>query len=373
MPNSFSKFFDISKFSFLREDTSAIGIEIGSSNVKIVQLKHKRGQAVLETYGELALGVYGKANIGQAVNLSVDEEVLALTDLFRESNITSRSAAIAIPLRSSLLKVIEIPAFSEHQINQIVPLEARKYIPVPVSEVALDWWVIPKQHLSSPDDMSAETTTNQPEKLEVLLVAIHQDTINKYADLANKLKLPSPVFEVETFSAIRATVGHDIAPIAILDLGASTSKLTIIDYGIVKVSHVINKGGQDITHALSASLGLTFDQAEKKKRKEGLGVDTTQALMSSTLEYIFYESSRVLLDFQRKYARLVPKVVLVGGGALLSGLLPLAQKTFQGEISIGHAFQKTEAPAFLKDVLEEAGPEFTIAIGLALRKLQETT
>lgn len=370
MFNPFSKIFP-QGLSFLAEKTSVIGVDIGTSSAKVVQLRHKAGRVVLETYGELALGPYGQASLGQAVTLSTGVLITALEDLFREANITARDGAVAIPLRSSLIKVIEIPSFSEKQLNQILPLEARKYIPVPVSEVALDWWVIPKQHFVSPGEQIGETGQDAGEKLEVLLVAIHQETLNRYKDLVGKLKISPHIFEVETFSAIRAVTSHDIAPIAILDLGATTSKLTILDYGVVKVSHVINKGGQDITHALAASAGMTFELAEKKKRLEGLSV--SGPMLSSILEYVFYEADRVLLDFQRRYSRLVSKIILVGGGALLKGLPEVAKKTFQAEVGLGHAFQKTDAPAFLKDALDEAGPEFAISIGLALRKLQESS
>ena len=373
MTNPITDLFDLRKLGFLKENRSAIGIDIGSSSLKVVQLRLKGGRAILETYGELALGMYGGQKVGQAVVLEADKLAEAINDLFREANVTTKNAALSIPLRSSLLKVVEIPSFSEKKLNQIIPIEARKYIPVPIGEVALDWWVIPDAEFHGPEDGVATDTDAMAvgHKKEVLIVAIHKETINKYTELVSKLKLEANEFEVETFSAIRAVASHDIAPMAILDLGASTSKLAIVDYGVVKVCHVVNKGGQDITQSISTSLGIPFEQAEKKKRAEGF--DASSELVSSTMEYIFYEVSRVITDFERKYSRLVPKIVLTGGGTLLKGLTPLAQKTFpSAEIIPGHAFNKTESPAFLADVLADAGPEFAIAIGLALRKLQES-
>ncbi|HEY4506228.1 MAG TPA: type IV pilus assembly protein PilM [Candidatus Paceibacterota bacterium] len=374
MSNALANMFDFRKLGFLKEDNSAIGIDVGSSSVKVVQLKLKGGKAILETYGELALGTYGGQAVGQAVTLEVDKLTEAITDLFREANVTTRNAALSIPLRSSLLKVVDIPSFSEKKLNQIIPIEARKYIPVPITEVALDWWVIPDSEFHGPEDETSADTGGEvtSHKKEVLIVAIHKETINRYTELVSKLKLEANEFEVETFSSIRAVASHDITPMAILDLGASTSKLAIVDYGIIKVSHVIDKGGQDITHSISTSLGLTFDQAEKKKRLEGFDASGAGELVSSTVEYIFYEVGRVIADFERKYSRLVPKIILTGGGTLLKGIVPLAQKTFQAEIIPGHAFNKTESPAFLADILADAGPEFAVAIGLALRKLQET-
>lgn len=368
--------FSLKKFGLGGRSDSVIGIDIGTSSAKVIQIRNKGGKAILETYGELALGPYAKKSVGQAVNLEEDKLAEALKDLMRESNVTTKEAALSIPLKSSLVKIIQIPKFKEKELGKIIPIEARKYIPVPISEVALDWQVIPSQHFQNVN-IDEEEKDDDQEKIEVLIVAIHNETLNKYGQIAKDVGLSNAVFEVETFSTVRTISTHDIVPVAILDLGASTSKLTIIDYGVVKVSHTINKGAQDLTLALSQSLGMEFEQAEMRKRKNGLAdssvseQQSTAGVMSSNLDYIFYEASKVVSDFERKYSRLVSRVELTGGGALLLGVKEVAQKKFDVEVSVGNAFSKLEAPAFLANTLRNAGPEFTISIGLALRKLQE--
>lgn len=355
--------------------SSVIGIDVGTSSAKVIQIKNSDGKAILETYGELALGPYAKKSVGQAVSLETDQLISVIKDLIKESNVTTKIGALSIPLRSSLIKVIQIPKFKERELAKIIPLEARKYIPVPISEVALDWSVIPSQQFENVN-LSEEQISSDQEKVEVLIVAIHNETLTKYKEIAAGVGIESPAFEVETFSTIRTISTHDIVPVAILDLGASTSKLTIMDYGIVKVSHTINKGAQDLTLALAQSTGLTFEQAEIKKRTDGLAdpkyaVGGGENVMSSALDYIFYEASRVVSDFEKRYNRLVSRVELVGGGSLLTGVREVAQTKFDVEVSIGNAFRKLEAPAFLANTLRNAGPEFTISIGLALRKLHE--
>jgi type IV pilus assembly protein PilM len=285
-----------------------------------------------------------------------------------------------------MLKVIEFPQGKAQDINQMVPIEARKYIPVPITEVSLDWWVIPNKELPEAEDgaESAGTTPVTP-KIEALIVAVHNGTIKKFQDIAALAELDAHTYEVETFSAIRALLSRDIATTVIIDIGAATTKLSIIDYGIVKVSHTINRGSQDITVALSTSLGISFEQAEQLKRRDGLeapqgavvGIQSqstqeTSTVASSVLEYIFYESDRVIADFQKRYSRLAKKIILIGGGALLRGLLPVAKKKFNTEVLLGESFKNVEAPAFLADVLREAGPEFSMAIGLALRELESS-
>lgn len=369
-----STFSGFKKLGFFQPQGSVVGIDVGSSSIKVVQLKQKDGKAILETYGELALGPFAKLGIGQATNLSVGELEAALRDLFREANVTATLAAFSIPLRSSLLKVIELPVFDKKQLEEMIPLEARKYIPVPISEVLLDWWVIPKHEFHTPgvETAIAPTSATSHTMAEVLLVAIHNGTIQKYQDLATRMKLASKTFEVETFSAMRALLGHDISPTAILDIGAGTSKLTIVDEGVVRISHTINKGSQDITLALERALGIPFDQAEKMKRSQGLNAASDDhAVASSVLEFIFYEVQGEIASFQKKYGRAVSKIELIGGGSTLRGLQEIAASTLKTEIVKGKPFQKVEAPAFLAEILDEVGPGFAIAVGLALRELEE--
>jgi Tfp pilus assembly PilM family ATPase len=93
--------------------------------------------------------------------------------------------------------------------------------------------------------------------------------------------------------------------------------------------------------------------------------------MSATLNFIFSEANRVLLNFERKYNRPISNVILSGGGINLKGFVEAAQAGFQVPIIIADPFKKLQAPAFLDPVLKGAGPEFAVAIGIALRRLQE--
>ena len=389
MKFSFGKLFNLSAIGLGPKKQSVVGIDIGLSSIKAVQLRLEKGVAILETYGEIALGPYVKLAISQAANVTDEQLIEATRDLFKEANITTNRAALGLPLKSSLLQVIELPAYDEKRLAEMIPLEARKYIPVPTSEVMLDWWTLPKHTFSSPDDNVLPTAqiATPRENVEILVVAIHNATIEQYRKIADRLKLVSNSLEVEAFSAIRSTIGHELSPVVILDMGAATTKMIIVDYGIVRVSHTINKGAQDITLSLARSLNIPFEQAEKLKRAEGVEMTgdgnsrvstlarsemgDTKAIVSSTLEYIFFEANRVLVDYQRRHGRVISRVVLIGGGALLKGIISVAQKSMQVPVTLGEPFQKVQAPAFLGEVLKEIGPEFAIATGLALRGLQE--
>lgn len=355
-----------------KETPSVVGVDIGSSAIKVVQIKKKNGQAVLETYGELALGPYGGATIGQAVQLPTDKIASALFDLMREKevNITTAEAGVSIPFGSSLMSVIEMPEVSQKQLEVMVPIEARKYIPVPISEVMLDWSVIPKPSNPTDDD---DDKKNAPKRIDILVVAIHNDTIGRYETIMKKAGLSPGFFEIEIFSTMRSSVEESLQPVMVMDMGAASTKLYIIERGIIRASHTVNRGAQDITAAIAQSLGLTMEKAEMMKRDTGLtGEDPTQAkIISLVLDFIFAETNRTLLNFEKKYNKTVSKVILVGGGASMKGLNEVTKNAFKTEAVMGNPFGKLATPAFIEQILRETGPEFAVCIGAALRKLAD--
>jgi len=369
---------------FNKPNESVLGIDIGSSSIKIVQIRKKAGQAILETYGELALGPYSGFEIGRATHLTADKLSEALNDVLREANTTTKKCGIAIPLTSSLVSLIEMPSVPSSQLAQMIPLEARKYIPVPVSEITLDWWVIPQdESKNSPSPQATAPDAGSPAyaplrpKIDVLVVAIHNEAINKYQDIVRQATVDSSFFEIEIFSTMRATLEEENATGMIFDFGAASTKLYIIDRGVVRTSHTINRGSQDITLSISRALNIPIADAENIKRSSGLnyqgeGVDVPK-VMSASLNYIFSEANRVLLSFEKRYNKLISSVILTGGGVNLKGFYEMAQGSFQTPVIVANPFAKLQSPAFLDPVLKGAGPEFAVAIGIALRRLQELT
>ncbi|HRY31270.1 MAG TPA: type IV pilus assembly protein PilM [Candidatus Paceibacterota bacterium] len=355
-------------FSKKAED-SAVGIDIGSSSIKVVEIKKRKDRAVLHTYGEISLGPYAGVEVGRATKLQPTQIVQALSDVLKEANVSTRVGAISIPMRSSMVAIFQMPVMDGKQLAQMIPIEARKYIPVPIGEVSLDWFVIPK----NPND---ETDDKQRKFVEVMVVAIHNDVLSDYSNIASTAQLQTSFFEVEMFSTIRAVVDStDSAPVMIIDIGASATKVYIAERGVVRDSHYINRGSQEVTLNVAQALGINVDFAEKLKRNYGFNEPKQDQLLKESIDWVFdpvfSEIKEILLDFQRKNNKIVSRAVIVGGGALLNGLALKAQSKIEIETVNGDPFSKVESPAFLADVLRQTGASFTAAIGLALRKLQE--
>lgn len=356
---------------------SVIGVDVGASAIKIVQLKYEGGKAVIETYGSISTAPFVEGVVGQVIAMPEEALVKAVEDLLTEANITTRNSAISIPASASLVFLVELPGtVGEKEVPSIIYNEARRYIPVPITEVSIDWWIVPKRPLDELTDDSMKPTEKEmkEEKTKVLVAAIHNEALDKYKGLVKDAKLDTDFFEIEIFSSARSTLGQDLGTNLLLDLGASKTKVSVVDRGVIQDFHIINRGSHDITQAMVTALGVDFHDAEAMKKEYGLNENPKQpkaaAVITTALDYILFEAANVILNYEKKYNKSIGKVVLCGGGVLLKGMMPKAKEKFGTEVIMGNPFERIEAPAFLESVLAESGPEFAVAAGLALRKVR---
>jgi type IV pilus assembly protein PilM len=359
---------------FSKKEKSVLGIDISSSTIKVVQLGRSKGRVMLETYGELALGPYAGVDAGRATNLPSAKLGEAVADLIREAKGTATACGVALPLSASLINVLEMPDVGDDKLKTMVPLEVRKFIPVAISEVMLDWRTVPPMYAES-NKAESGVESKGVKKVDVLTVAIHRDTITRYQDVMKTAALTPSFYEIEVFSTIRAVLEEDLAPTMIVGVGAASTKVYIVDRKVLRESHIINRGSQEATVAITRAMGVSEQRAEELKRtygvlKQGKESDVPE-IVSLVFDSIFTEARHVMEGYQKKYSRNVGKVLITGGGSLLPGIVERATTAFQSEVSIANPFRKVEAPAFLESVLKEIGPGFDVAIGVALRRLEE--
>lgn len=353
---------------FVKKESSVLGVDIGSSSLKVVQLRKENGKAVLETYGELSLGPYGGSEVGQATNLSAEQITETLKDLLREAKVTTKSCGVSIPFARSLLTLVDLPYRADPKEQKtVIELEARKYIPVPAGEVQLDWFIVPNANPSQPG-------AEQPSvggTVEVLLVAVHNDELSMLQKVVTDSGLVASFYEIEIFSTIRAAVEEVVKPVLVIDVGAASTKMYVVEHGIVALSHSVSTGSQDITRAIAISGNVSIARAEVLKKEGGIGGDGALGSPEIVFSRIFSEVRRVLIQYETAHKKSVTSIVFTGGGGVTKELGTYAKDTFSIDVRVADPFKKTEAPAFMRSVLEEIGPEFAVAVGLALRKIEE--
>ena len=215
---------------------------------------------------------------------------------------------------------------------------------------------------------------NRPEeKRKVLLIAIHNHELVKHKNILSKIDLNTRFFEIEIFSTLRSSVYEGGLPVIVIDIGARSTKLYLVEHGIILRSFFINQGGQTISQAIARAENISFKDAEHRKREFGFTIENkeTRHGMSLVTDEIFTEANNAIVDFEQRYRQSVSKIVLTGGGASMKGMLDEVKSKTNITVEIANPFARLRHPALLSDTLKESGSEFSVAVGAALRALEE--
>ncbi|MBI4128757.1 MAG: type IV pilus assembly protein PilM [Parcubacteria group bacterium] len=350
---------------FQKKQKIGLGIDIGTSSIKIVQLR-RNGEAIeLVTYGNL----YRTSDDPARTNFSkvLDGEAARMVQfIVKQANALPSSATMSIPVLSSFVTLIDMPNLSPEEIAKAIPFEARQYVPVPLSEVALDWSIVKLDTLK--DVLTKKTRT------QVVLVAIPKDIIEQYHRIAALAKISVTALEMESFSLVRAVARGEKLPFCIVDIGARSSSVTVVDEGTIRSTHSLESAGNDLTRALTKGMNISWDRAEALKRETGLtgtsGQNLTGELLRSNLNHMTHEISRIIQLYAERTQRTIENIVLTGGSALMPGMTDFLTQTLHTSVSISNPFARMTAPPQLKQALQEIGPSFAVSIGLALHTLE---
>lgn len=343
-----------------------VGIDIGSSSIKVVELQNKKGVITLSTYGELQLGPYAEKQIGESVVLTAKQEQEALVDVLRESAVSARKAVFAMPLSSSFVTNVTIEAESNDDISALVRVEARKVIPASLSEVTLDWAEVETESSSKKKDESAPRS--------VLIAAIQNAALERFKVLMQFAGIEQPPTEIECFSTIRSLFNPKDKEVVVIDIGSISTKLYIARGGLLMRMHRIRAGGAVATNRIASVLNCSFEDAEIKKqsadRNDEKFSDVKRA-HDSSYERAFREFGQVLREYEEKNNVSLSTIYVSGGGAMFPGTDALLQDVLGRQVLRANPFSKVAYPAFMQDTIKEIGPSFTVALGAALRSFDE--
>lgn len=344
-----------------------MGIDIGSSSIKVVEVQERDGVLTLTTYGELQLGPYADTEIGQSVTLDPKKEQQALVDVIRESAVKATNAVFAMPLASSFVTTIHFTADQKEDISSRVRVEARKYIPVPIGEVTLDWAEIESEQDEDKKDKKEKTG---PVKRDVLVAAIQNEALNRFKVLMQFASLGEPPTEIECFSAIRGVFKAEEQDIALIDIGAVSTKLYIARQGLLQRMHRVRAGGAIATKRIASTLDLTFEDAELLKRnitKDAANFNDVKRAHHSCYDRAWQEFRQVINEYEQTLGTSIDTIYLTGGGSLFPATTNMIEDILQKKVVYVNAFNKVAYPAFMEDMMKELGPTFHVALGSALR------
>ena len=347
-----------------------LGIDIGSSTMKVVELSRWAGRKKLENYGEISASILYKKPFRtfekSTLSLSSKDIARAVRAVIKEANMKTRQAVLTIPDFSTFFTSFELPSMSIEELPQAVKSEARRHVPLPLSEVTLDWQLL------------NEKTRREGQRFEILLVTVPNEVINQYKEIAQNAELELVAMEAEVFGLMRSLINkEEKRTIALIDIGARSTTCSIVDKGVLKISHSFDISGDILTERISKALSLDYEAARDLKTKygissliEGAEEKSIKEVLTPLIALIIREIDKVFKGFYFKKRKEVEKIILAGGVAMLPGLVDSFKDYFKKEVEIANPFSEIFFPPILDKNLKEIGPSYAIAVGAALRGLE---
>ncbi|MGI6637189.1 MAG: type IV pilus assembly protein PilM [Minisyncoccales bacterium] len=356
------------KIPFFRKSERHLGIDIGTSSVKAVELSYSKKGTVLQNYGERINKIDKKdleGGIRKKAFFASDREVAdSIKDILNETKIGTKEAIFSIPDFMSFFTVFTTPPMPKEEIASVVRFEARQHIPLPLQEMTLDWSLI--------DNDQAVGKDNKKKELKILLVAVPNKTILKYQKVAEMAGIKVAAIEAEVFSLARAVIGkEDInKTIQLIDLGVQSTTITIVKSGIVRSTYSIDFAVGEIVKELADNLEIDYNEAEELIKDKGIDDQKIGSFLRLRFSGLASESKQVSDNYFRNEKKEIDKVIVGGGAAQMSGLAEFLKEQTQKETEIANPFLNIVYPPILEPVIKDMSPRYSVAVGLALRYIE---
>jgi type IV pilus assembly protein PilM len=345
---------------FLSMKKEIIGIDIGSSSVKLVQLKEQKGVFTLQNVGILPLPL--EAIVDNTL-MDTSSIVETIKKLLKSLNIRVKDAACSVSGNSVIIRKISLPAMPPEELEDQIHWEAEQYIPFDINDVHIDFQILASDQ-------------NDPSKMEVLLVASKKEIINDYLAVFNEAGINLAVVDVDSFAIQNAfELNYDIGPdnvVALINIGASIMNLNIVKNDISLFTRDVQMGGNLYTEEIQKQFGVSGEEAERIKVS---GDVPDQAKLRDTISRVnetLAMEMRRSLDFYNTTAGegKINNVYISGGGAKTPMLVEAVQQRLGLPVEIINPFCniKYNEKEFDPEYLNEIGPLVTVAVGLATRR-----
>lgn len=356
---------------FKKKSKSCLGIDIGTTSIKIVELSLSGEVKKLENYGEISVdkftsGIFRSFDESN-LSLSIKEVSKAILLLNKEAGFKAKVANFSIPDFSTFFTTFDLPPMLEEEIPQAVRFQANRYVPLPLVEMNIDWAIIEGKP-SSKNFWGKET---QGTELKILLVTVPNNVISYYQEIAKASKLETLSLEAEVLSLVKALVKEEEAVI-LVDIGGRSTTCSLIEKGILKTSHSFDISSNEFTYALSKSLDIDYNEAERIKREIGMRKGSKEeTILYPLVGLVLREIRSISSSFSKNNKKKISKIILAGGGASMPYLTEYFSQELGINTAVANPFASISYPPSLKKVLEEMGPSYSIAVGLALKGLEK--
>jgi type IV pilus assembly protein PilM len=340
---------------------SIVGLDVGSSSIKAVELKKKGGQI------EVAhLGLEPLPSDIVVDSMIVDSGTVssAISKLFLDNQIKTKAVATAVSGHSVIVKKISLPSMSDQELAETIEKEAAQHIPFDLADVSLDYQILSDEEVGSP-------------QMDVLLVAVKKDKILNYTNVLSMSGRTPAIVDIDAL-ALQNCYEYNYQPaptqvVALLNLGASVMNINIVKGTTPLFPRDVSVGGHQYTDSLQKELDLSFDDAESLKLGNKVGTvseDAKQPILQQVTEIIVLEIQKTF-DFFRASAagEHIEKIYLAGGSSKVPGLVEALRQEFSMPVELLNPFQRVTPPVegHGAELVEQNPGQMAVAVGLALR------
>ena len=340
-----------------------VGLDIGSSSIKAVELKKSRGGITVTHLGMEPL----------ASDIVVDSMIVdsgsvasAITKIFLENNIKSKAVATSVSGHSVIVKKIPMQTMTDAELSDVIQQEAAQHIPFDIADVNIDYQIL-----------SDETPGPQ---MDVLLVAVKKDKILNYTNVLSLAGKTPAVVDIDAF-ALQNCYEYNYEPspsstVALLNLGASVMNINIVKGSTPLFTRDVSVGGHQYTDSLQKELDLSFDDAESLKLGQKVGTvseDAKLPILQQVTEIIVLEIQKTF-DFFRATAagEHIERIYLAGGSSKVPGLIEALRQEFSLPVEVLNPFQRIESPMGPgAELVDRNAAQLAVAVGLALRSFED--
>jgi type IV pilus assembly protein PilM len=372
---------------------SYLGVNIGASSIKLVELADDKGTPKLATYGFTEQSVDIIKDDSDAAR---NEAARILKHLFKESKATGNKVITALPTFSVFTSVISLPQMNKKDLAGAVRWEAKKIIPMPLEEIVLNWNVINDIKTPGSNKMKGiiggrgekrvdgghqeKKKEEKKEDTKVLITGAPKKLVSKYMDIFQRANLSLLSLETEVFALIRSLVGNDKSTLIIVDLGAKATNISLVQNGLPVINRSIELGGNNITQEISQNLDISVERAEQFKSDMGISDNGGNSSVFKSIENTItpiIDEINYTIDFFKEQLALgqnlerenIEKIILTGGSSLLSYLPDYLSQKLNKKVYLGDPWARIVYPEDLKPIFEEIGPKLSVPIGLAMREI----
>lgn len=347
---------------------TSIGLDIGTSAVRAVRLKTSRaGEPSLEQVGQVMLP-HGAVRDGEIIDVETVAE--CVRTLWSEWNIKGRKVVLGTGNQQCVTRIVDVPYTNDDELREALTMQAQDYVPIPLDQATLDYNVI--EYLE--DDQGASIA-------RVILVASARDTVDRVVEVAKLAKLDPVILDLDALALLR-TLAVDHSPVEqgaelLVDIGSAVTDIVVHQHGTPRFVRELMMGSGDISEALVASLGMTYQEAEQRKAECGCGDDAFTSSGGPEVARVVRDRAGALvaevrgsLDYYRAQVEAVPvtRALVTGGGSQMAGIRQALQSALDIPVEAGHPLSniKIGSTGLDEAQLEEAEPFLCVAIGLAL-------